>query len=406
MRYFSIIIITMLLAGLMACSFEGKVGHNKQSTVSIPALLERAPAIRYGIEWDKTQNYYVQKKNEIQKDPTNLKARIELAELFMQEARVTGEHGHYYPAALQLLDEVLEKSSAKDDKRFRALANKASVELSLHDFKKALATAELAVAINPYNAKIYGVLVDANVELGNYDAAVKMADKMVSIRPDLRSYSRVSYLREIHGQVEGAIKALQMAVDAGYPGQESTAWARLTLGDLYFTYGMLEEAAIQYQLILQEREDYPFAIAALGKVAQAKGEYAVAEAYYKNAAAIIPEVGFYASLAGLYKEKGNAAASREVIDEIFPMLKDDTDNCHNMDMEYAHIYLDLLEKPEKALEYAQKEYEKRPGNIDVNRLLAEIYNTLGDQDLAKKHLETARKTNSMHPELKALMASL
>lgn len=406
MRYFSIIIITMLLAGLMACSFEGKVDHNKQSTVSIPALLERAPAIRYGIEWDKTQNYYVQKKNEIQKDPTNLKARIELAELFMQEARVTGEHGHYYPAALQLLDEVLEKSSAKDDKRFRALANKASVELSLHDFKKALATAELAVAINPYNAKIYGVLVDANVELGNYDAAVKMADKMVSIRPDLRSYSRVSYLREIHGQVEGAIKALQMAVDAGYPGQESTAWARLTLGDLYFTYGMLEEAAIQYQLILQEREDYPFAIAALGKVAQAKGEYAAAEAYYKNAAAIIPEVGFYASLAGLYKEKGNAAASREVIDEIFPMLKDDTDNGHNMDMEYAHIYLDLLEKPEKALEYAQKEYEKRPGNIDVNRLLAEIYNSLGDQDLAKKHLETARKTNSMHPELKALMASL
>ena len=51
-----------------------------------------------------------------------------------------------------------------------------------------------------------------------------MADKMVSIRPDLRSYSRISYLREIHGDMPGAIEAMKMAIQAGYPGYEDRAW--------------------------------------------------------------------------------------------------------------------------------------------------------------------------------------
>lgn len=52
----------------------------------------------------------------------------------------------------------------------------------------------------------------------------------MSIRPDLRSYSRISYLREIYGDLDGAIEAMKLAVTAGYPGYEQTAWARLTLG--------------------------------------------------------------------------------------------------------------------------------------------------------------------------------
>ena len=70
-------------------------------------------------------------------------------------------------------------------------------------------------SVNPYNAYVYGLLVDGNVEMGNYDTAVSYADKMVSVRPDLTSYSRVSYLREIFGDYAGSIKAMQMAVEAG-----------------------------------------------------------------------------------------------------------------------------------------------------------------------------------------------
>ena len=112
-------------------------------------------------------------------------------------------------------------------------------------------------------------MVDANVELGNYDKAIEYADKMVAIRPDLRSYSRVSYLREIHGLVDESIAALKMAVAAGYPGMEQTEWARLTLGHLYERYGAQDSAMIQYATALAERPNYPLSIRPRGKKAMA-----------------------------------------------------------------------------------------------------------------------------------------
>lgn len=58
-----------------------------------------------------------------------------------------------------------------------------------HQFKDALSVAEQGKAINDFNAGIYGALVDAHVEMGHYMEAVKNCDQMLSIRPDLRSYS-------------------------------------------------------------------------------------------------------------------------------------------------------------------------------------------------------------------------
>jgi len=66
------------------------------------------------------------------------------------------------------------------------------------------------------------------VEMGNYTAAVENSDKMVSIRPDIRSYSRISYLREIYGDYPGSIEAMKMAVGAAYR-DEATEWSRVQL---------------------------------------------------------------------------------------------------------------------------------------------------------------------------------
>jgi tetratricopeptide (TPR) repeat protein len=409
----------LLFAGLffVACTQNGNMKTAKASlspeeiAASIPALLDRHEAIRNGEEWDDVQNFYGTQRQAIIANQDALEPRLKLAELFIQEARVTGEHPHYYPAALQMLEEVLSRIPQEDfsklkieqkDILFRALAAKASVQLSLHDFSNALQTATKAVAINPYNAQIYGALVDANVELGNYSKAVEMADKMVSIRPDLRSYSRVAYLREIYGEVPGAIEALDMAIKAGMPGQEATAWARLTLGNLYQTYGDWKKAEIHYQMILAERADYPFAIAALGEVEMHKKNYVKAEELLKKAIGIIPEVGFYEKLAEIYKMTGRTAEYQALLPEILKMMQEDTDKGHNMSLELAAFYTDLQPDYDKALEYALAEYQKRPANIDVNRLLARIYANKKDFPKAKEHLAKASVTNSKHPELLGL----
>jgi len=62
------------------------------------------------------------------------------------------------------------------------------------------------------------------VELGEYDRAIGLIQKMVDLKPQLSSYSRVSYLRELHGDIEGAIQAMSMALYSGSPSRENTAW--------------------------------------------------------------------------------------------------------------------------------------------------------------------------------------
>jgi len=400
-----VVVVSLLSAFLIYACSESKV-EIKESNVPIADLIQRGEAIQLGKEWDQVQNSYSNYTKAINKYPHDNQTKIQLAQLYIREARVTGEHGHYYPGALAILDDALSDSELTDDMKFLALTTKAGVELSLHEFANALKTGNEAARLNPSNAQIHGVLVDANVELGNYDKAIKLSDKMISIKPDIRSYSRVSYLREIHGDVEGSIEAMTMAVKSGYPGYEETAWAMLTLGDIYKEYGQLDNALKVYKEILTMRPDYPFAVGAIGDVQILQGKEKEGEATLKEAMNIIPEVGFYISLAELYKKQGRTEEMNALLDEIMVMLKEDTDSGHNMNLEYASLYLDVYENVEKADEYATIEYNKRPNNIDVNRMKARIAVRKKELDEAKKFYEVAASTNSKNPELADLKSAI
>lgn len=384
-----------------------------QATIEIPTLLDRPEKLRYGQEWDNVQNIYGAQAAELRRHPGNLEAHIKMAELFIQEARVTGEHPHYYPAALKMLDPVvaaLQGQANPDLKQkdllFRALSHTASVQLSLHDFAHARETAARAIAINPYNAYIYGCLVDANVELGDYDKAVEVCDKMVSIRPDLRSYARVSYLREIYGDVDGAIRAMDMAVKAGYPGYEQTEWARVQLGRLYERYGSLADAQKQYEMTLAVRENYPFALAGLASVEEKRRHYARAEALLQQAAGIIPEVSFYISQARICQKTGRKAEAQALIGKIEGMIADDIAAGHNMSLEAGHFQLEVAQNQDEALRYAEDEYQRRPDNKDVNQLLTAVYLAKGDKARAAQYFKKAQRTGSKDPDLLGLKAAL
>ena len=409
-RNLSFILISLMYSFTLLLLTSCGDAKAKQSTITsstdIPALLDRNEKIRYGKEWDDVSNNYQTLKLAIQKNEADHEAKIKMANLFIREARVTGEHGHYYPAALAMTDGIINSTTKVNNMEFLALVTKAGVQLSLHEFKAALETGQKAIQLNNKNAQIYGVLTDCYVELGQYDKAVEMADIMISIKPDLRSYARISYLREIHGQIPEAIEAMKMAVEAGVPGYEDTAWAMLTLGELYERYGEADKANLLYKEILAERPDYPFAVGALGAIHLKNKDIKKAEETTLKAIDIIPEVGFYTQLAEIYKIQGRTEEMTKIMEEVFVMLKDDEDSGHNMNLEYANIYLDLLEKPEQALEYAQKEFDKRPENIDVNRMLARIYKAKSDQTMAQKYAMAASVTNSKHPELEPLLAKI
>ena len=165
-------------------------------------LIERKGALATSVEWQGTKNTAQQLINKLQYNPKDTKAAIALSSLYIQEARITGNYVYYDAAAMKYINNVLDN----EPDNFEALTLKSLLYMSQHHFADGLTIAEKAQKINPYNALIYGILVDGNVEMGNYKAAVENSDKMDSIRPDIRSYSRISYLREIYGDYPGLLK--------------------------------------------------------------------------------------------------------------------------------------------------------------------------------------------------------
>ncbi len=389
---------------------------------NIPPLQERGVALGPNEEMDNIFGQYDKSIKAINKDPFDMEARLTLSEVFITEARITGKHAYNYESALLVLDDVLASKRTNKDQRFRALMNKAAVKLSLHQFQEALTLGNEAVMINNRNAGIFGVLVDAHVELGNYKEAVAMSDRMVAIKPDLRSYSRISYLREIHGDVEGAKEAMNMAVGAGYPGIEATEWARITLGKLCERYGDIRTAEMHYMIALRERPNYPYALAALGNLERKKGNLAKAEELINNATKYINEASFYEDLADVYlaqnfPEKAQSDYQKAIkmmggsendkghshVDGSYHVhLEDDGSHGHNHGLELANLYLKIGNNLDNALDNARAEYQIRPDNIDVNKSLAMIYYQKGALDLANDHLDKALFTNTKDPDLMSL----
>src|SRR4030095_15415093 len=120
-----------------------------------------------------------------------------------------------------------------------------------------------AVKLDPYAATAYGILADALTELGNYGQAVEKLDQMVRMKPSMSAYSRIAYMRELHGDTSGAIVAMETAIQAGAPNAENTAWCIVQLGNLYLNSGRVEEAKKAYQAALTRFPRYVHAYSGL-----------------------------------------------------------------------------------------------------------------------------------------------
>lgn len=377
------------------------VFFKKPAAPTLPAPKDRVGRLALGGEWVNTKASMEGLLAKLRTNPNDQKSRLLLAEAYMQEGRVTGNHPYYDAAAMQLLQEVLKT----DPENFEALCCQASLSLTQHHFSQGLALAEQAQAINPQSGYVYGLLTDANVELGRYDQAVKMADKMNQVRPDLTAYTRVSYLREIYGDMPGAIQAMDMAVKAGYNGLEQTEWSRVALGHLYEVSGQLDKAQGYYEQALAMRPNYAYALAGLARVAAAHKDYATAIKNLNLARATVKDYAFTDELVDVYRLNNQPAEAEKMARESVEMLADAAKQAndneelgHYTDRELAYAYLKTNEL-DKALEHAKIEYARRPDNIDVNETLAWVYYKRGDFPEALKYMTVARRTNSQNPVL-------
>jgi tetratricopeptide (TPR) repeat protein len=390
----------LIVALLATLGFVYKNYEQKKN--AIPTLQNRSEkqTVSTGSEWLNTKAAIENLLDQIRRHPDDNKAKLQLAMAYVQESRVTGNHAYYDEAAFKLVSQVLERDATNYD----AMCVKTTILLSQHHFADALTAANEFVKLYPAAAFGYGLLTDANLELGNYADAIAACDKMNAIRPDLRSYSRAAYLREIHGDYAGAKEAMSMAVKSGVPALEQTEWCRVQLGQLYEKTNDLKKAEEFYQQSLALRPDYAYALAGLGRLAMKNGRYTEGSSFFEKAASQTSDFAFQESMIDCLEKidpKKAQDAAQKLISELQRHTTDEkaaAEKGHYADKELAYIYLKLGDT-KMALEHATREWLRRPENIEVNECLAWVYFKNNDIAQAKMYMDRALKTNSKDPIL-------
>ncbi len=215
--------------------------------------------------------------------PRSVEPRVALAGAYLQQARETGDPGLYSRA-----DRLLRAALARKPGEPGALVASAGLALSRHDFRGALALARRARAARPGALAPYPALVDALVELGRFGAAERTLQRMIDAKPMLAGYARVSYLRELHGDLDGAVAAMRRAIAAGGPARESVAAVQALLGGLEFARGRPAAARAAHRAALAAVPGYPAAEAGLARLEAARGDLAGAIRRWRALAARLP----------------------------------------------------------------------------------------------------------------------
>jgi tetratricopeptide (TPR) repeat protein len=297
-------------------------------------------------------------------NPRDARAYSLLGLAYEQRARETGDPT-YYPKA----DGALHRALALRPGDLVAIGGLGSLALSRHRFREALSLGRRAVRISPTTALTYGIVGDALVELGRYQAAFGAFDTMAQLKPGLASYARISYGRELLGQTAGAIEAMQMAVDAATSEPEPTAWTHWQLGKLYWSAGRIQAAAREYRVSLAAFPGYVYALDALAQVQAARGRMAAAIALEQRAVNRMPLPQFVTQLGDLYRAEGKLALARRQYALVGVIHRLFVANGVKADLETALFDVDHGIGLAHALTLARRAHAERP-SIDGDDVLA------------------------------------
>lgn len=373
----AVVVVLGVNAGTLVASYARS---NQTATPEAPYDTETARDVTRA---NTTDAFIGNLQARLTKKPDDAQAYEYLGVAYLQKARETGDPG-YYGRAEESLNRAL--SLKPDD--FGAMTALAALALSRHRFSEALEWGNRARAITSFNPHNYGVIGDAQIELGRYDEAARTIQTMVDQRPDLSSYARVSYVRELYGDVDGAIQAMQMAVNAGGANAENTNWVRVQLGNLYFNRGQLDEAEMRYQEALANYPDYLHALAARGRVRAAQGNYDAAIEFYQKAIEIIPVPQYVIELGDIYTVAGNTTDAKKMYDLVRFEQELFRTNGVDVDLELALFDADHKQNLEQALERARATYARRP-SIHVADVLAWTLYRSGKYAEAEKYSREA-----------------
>jgi tetratricopeptide (TPR) repeat protein len=222
------------------------------------------------------------------------------------------------PADYELASTAVSRATSLLPGDHRPITVDGVLALSKHDFARAAVLGGQAAALAPEDAEALGILVDADVELGRYEDAAAELDRMAARRPGGAALARVSYLRELHGDLPGALVAMSQAVTAsGTTGEQAATSA--FLAELQLSTGDLDAAGdtVAKALVLAPQRVPTALIAA--RVDAARGDLAAATDRLEAVLERSPQPAVASLLGELRQREGDRAGA----DRAFALVRAD-----------------------------------------------------------------------------------
>ncbi len=395
---FSRIVIVVILGSIAALAPYLSRRGTRESTEAeriAPAVgMPGAPSTSA----DGLQRRISEMENVLQQRPKDAGAAVLLADALLRQARVTGD-GRLPNRAENLLRSVLKDSPGHYD----ALRLLSTVHLSQHRFRDALEVAERTRNFRPSDAWNYGVIGDASIELGDYEAAFAAFDTMMKMRPNGAAYARVAYARELKGNLRGALEAMQMAVQSTTAHDpEAQAWYLAHVGEIYLRMGRLDEANREFGRAAFIFPDYPFARIGQGKVLALRGDRQGALAIFLDQFTRTPTLDLAARIGDLHASGGGTAEA-----ERFYQLAEDLAGPAVAQTE-AGLALFLAERDRKLQDAVRiaETLAKARHDIFTDDALAWAYYKTGRLDEALAASSRALRTGTRDEKLLARAAAI
>jgi tetratricopeptide (TPR) repeat protein len=232
--------------------------------------------------------------------PGDYDAWAALGSAYVERARVTADPT-YYPKAAGALRRSL---SLRPSGNPAALVGLGALANARHQFAAARDLAHRALRMDRYSADAYGILADAQTQLGTPLAATRAIQHMLDLRPGLAAYARASYDLEQQGRLADAAALMRRALgDAVDPAD--IAFCRYQLGELAWRVGRLDAAEAEYAAGKAADPAYLPLLAGQARVAADRGHTAVALAEYAELTSRYPSPGYLMDYATLFRATGH-----------------------------------------------------------------------------------------------------
>src|SRR5262249_54878290 len=146
-----------------------------------------------------------------------------------RRARETSDVTFYSQA-----EEAVQRALAVSPSNFAAEKTHVWLLLGKHEFAQALDAAKVLNKRTSDDVMVYGFLADANAELGNYQDAENAVNWMLKLRSgNIPGLTRAAYLRELYGDLDGALDLMSMALQSTPLAQsEDRAWIMTQMAHL------------------------------------------------------------------------------------------------------------------------------------------------------------------------------